>query len=198
LAGAAIADLVPEVFMWKTLLVVPAILLAGQFQARAATVPPGTQIQVRTNAPIDVSRWDRGRIYPAHVAQDVFSLDGRLVIHRGSPAELIIRQVGPGQLALDLESVTSEGQRYVVDTSGPQYNMDHAEYNNGSGVLGAIAGAIAGANGEQVVGRGEHIHVPDGSMITFNLQEPLHVATWGDPGYDREGMHYHHDNDWYR
>lgn len=78
-------------------------------QAKAAEILPGTNIQVRADAPIDVRRWDRGRVFPAHVAQDVFARDGQPVIHRGSPAELIVRQVGPGQLALDLESVTETG-----------------------------------------------------------------------------------------
>lgn len=85
-----------------------------------------------------------------------------------------------------------------MDTSGPQYNMSHTDYNSGNGILGAIAGAIAGADGQQVSGRGAQIRVHDGAMITFNLQQPLHVADWGDPGYDHDGWHYHHDNNWYR
>lgn len=185
--------------MWKLLLAVPAVFLMGtQVAARADTILPGTQIQVRSDAPIDVSRWDRGRIYPGHVAQDVFARDGDVAIRRGSPVELIVRQAGPDQMVIDLESVTSNGQRYVVDTTGPQYNMSRPDYDSGNGVLGAIAGAIASANGQQVVSRGAHIEVPGGSVITFNLQEPLHVANWGDPGYDRDGDHYHRDHDWYR
>ncbi|HZU24052.1 MAG TPA: hypothetical protein VFA04_00935 [Bryobacteraceae bacterium] len=38
--------------------------------ARADVVAPGTEVAVRTDASIDVAHWDRGRIYPAHVARD--------------------------------------------------------------------------------------------------------------------------------
>lgn len=129
---------------------VPALLLGMQICASADTILPGTQIVVRSDRSIDVHTWDQGRIYPAHVAQDVFARDGRLVIPRGSYAELVVRETGPNQTTLDLESVTVNGARYVMDTTGP----------------------------------------PE-SAITFQLEQPLHVAGWHDPGYDRDG-------DWYR
>ena len=184
--------------MWKSLAAISTMFFFSQIPALATEILPGAQIQVRADETIDVSHWDRGRIYPAHVVSDVFGRGGDVAIHRGARAELIVRQTGPGEYALDLESITEDGHRYVMDTSGPQYNMQQQQHNNGNGFLGAIAGAIAGANGEQVRPRGAEIHVPAGSAITFNLQEPLHVATWGDPGYQQGGWHYHHDQDWYR
>lgn len=184
--------------MGKTLTVISTLFLGAQISAFAATVPPGTEIQVRPDATIDVSHWDRGRIYPAHVARDVFARDGDLAIRRGSEAELIVRQVGPGQFALDLESITSEGHRYVMDTTGPEYQTHRQDYDQDRGVLGAIAGAIAGASGERVESRGEEIHIPQGTMVTFRLQQPLHMAEWGDPGYMQGQDHYHRDHDWYR
>lgn len=174
--------------------VAPVILLGMQICASAATIVPGTQIPVRTDQPVELNHWDRGRIYPARVAQDVFARDGSVAIPRGSYAELIVRQTGPGQMALDLESVTVNGNRYAMDTSGPQYNT---EYQSGAGLLGSVVGAISGGQ-VSVVTRGAEIHVPADAMITFQLQEPLHVVDWHDPGYDHEGYHYHHDNDWYR
>jgi hypothetical protein len=171
---------------------VPAISLAD-------VIPPGMQIEVRSDAPIDVSHWDRGRIYPAHVARDVVARDGDVAIPRGSAAELIVRQIGPGQYSLDLESVTVNGRRYAMDTTGQQFNMPRNSYDNGNGVVGAIIGAIAGANGDQVEARGGAIRVPAGSMLTFRLEEPLRVVDWGDPGYNNDrGYHYHRDRDWYR
>jgi hypothetical protein len=168
------------------------------FAARADVVLPGTEIAVRPDNPIDVARWDRGRIYPAHVARDVFARDGDLVIPRGSPVELIVRQVGPGQMSLDIESVTVNGRRYAMDTTGPQFNMPRNSYDNGGGLVGSIIGAIAGANGEQVEPRGSEIRVPAGSLLRFQLQEPLRVVNWGDPGYSNGDYHYHHEHDWYR
>jgi hypothetical protein len=164
----------------------------------ADTILPGTEIRVRSDRPIDVSTWDRGRIYPGHVADDVYAADGGLVIPRGSYAELIVRQVGEHQFVLDLESVQANGRRYVMDATGPHFNMPRSEYQNGSGVVGNIIGAIAGAAGAQVETNGNHIYVPADAVLRFRLQEPLHTVGWNDPGYMDNGYHHHHDGDWYR
>lgn len=184
--------------MGKYLLAIPALLLGMQVPMLADTLVPGTQIPVRPDGPVDVSHWDRGRIYPAHVARDVFARDGDVAIHRGAPAELIVRQIGPGQYTLDLESVTVNGRRYAMDATGPEFNAHRGDYDNGNGLVGSIIGAIAGANGEQVEPRGGHIMVPADALLTFQLQVPLHMVGWGDPGYRNGESHYHHDHDWYR
>lgn len=181
--------------MRNLLWTVPALLMGVQFCASAETIIPGTQIQVRTNVPIDVHQWDRGRIYPARVARDVFDRNGNVAIPRDSYAELTIRQTGPNEMALDLESVTVNGQRYVMDTGGPEFNTQ--AYSNGTGLLGNIVGAISGGH-VQVETQGNAVFVPRDSMLTFQLQAPLHVVNWNDPGYDQNGWHYHHDRDWYR
>ena len=181
--------------MKQLLLALPMVLICTQFAARADTLLPGTQIRVRSESQVGVSRWDRGRIYPARVAQDVYARDGDLAIPRGSYAELIVRETGPGQLALDLESVTANGRRYVMDATGPQFNMDANTYNSGAGLLGTIVGAIAG-----VETRGGEIRVPSGSVLTFQLQEPLYLVGWQDEGYMQNGYHYHRyeRHGWYR
>lgn len=171
---------------------VPALLFGMQMAASADTILPGTEIAVRPDRPIEVNTWDQGRIYPAHVARDVFARDGGVAIPRGAYAELIVRQTGPGQMTLDLESITVNGTRYAVDANGPQVNT-----GNGGGLLGNIVGAIT--NGQvQVETQGSQIRVPADALIRFDLQQPLHVVGWQDPGYMQNGFHYHHDNDWYR
>jgi hypothetical protein len=180
----------------KRLFAVPLLLAGMQFAARADNIPPGTRIEVRPDGPVVVSQCDRGRIFAAHVARDVFARDGDLAIPAGSYAEMIVRKVGPDEMTLDLESVTVNGRRYVMDAAGPQFNTD--QYRQGDGLVGSIVGAIAGATGGQVEYRGGRIHVPAGSMLTFQLQAPLHIVNWADPGYTRDGNHYHHDHDWYR
>ena len=77
----------------------------------AVLLPPRSEPVESKHWRIDVSRWDRGRIYPAHIARDVFPRDGDLAIPRGSSAELIVRETGPGQFTLDLESMTVNGRR---------------------------------------------------------------------------------------
>ena len=184
--------------MWKQLLVIPAVLICSQVPAMADVIVPGTDIQVRLDQRVDVSNWDRGRIYPAHVARDVYAKDGDMVIPRGADAEMIVRKVGPDQFALDLESITARGQRYAVDTSGPKYRTSEADRDQGGGIIGAITGAIAGASGERVEPKGAEIRIPPGSVITFRLERPLRVVNWHDPGYSRGPYHYHGDHDWYR
>lgn len=179
--------------MWT----LPVLFFGVQFCASADTILPGTQIAVTTDQPIQMHTWDRGRIYPARVARDVFARNGDLAVPRGSYAELIVRETGPHQMALDLESVTVNGMRYVMDTTGPQFNMPGAAYNSGAGLLGNIVGAVSGGQ-VQVETQGNEIRVPPDSTLTFSLQEPLHVAGWNDPGYMRDGNQYHRDGDWYR
>src|ERR1700680_523702 len=104
--------------MNKALLATPVVLLALHLSARAAEIPPGTEIAVRTAETIALKRSDLGRIYPAVVDRDVYAADGELVIPRGSPAEVIVRQIGPDEFAVDLDSVTVDGRRYVVNAPG--------------------------------------------------------------------------------
>ena len=181
-------------FVWA----LPILLIGTQATVFADTILPGTQIAVRTESPIEVSRWERGRIYDARVVQDVRARDGDLAIPRGAEAELIVRQIGPREMAVDLESIRVNGRRYVVDTTGPQYHMERRDYDEGSGLVGSIVGAIAGATGARVETRGQEIRVPEGAVIRFDLQQPMHVADWADPGYSDGGHHFHRDHDWYR
>jgi hypothetical protein len=177
--------------MRNLLCLTSSIFIAMQFTARADTVLAGTQIQVRPDSEIKVSKWDRGRIYTGHVERDVRAGDGDVAIPRGSTVELIVRQVAPERMAIDLESVTVNGRRYVLDSSGPSFHT--REYENGGGLVGAIVGAVAGIRTE-----GGEIFVPAESVLSFQTKAPLRVVEWQDPGYDRDGHHYHRDNDWYR
>ena len=163
-----------------------------------------------------MDKYDRGRIYPAVVDRDVFASDGRLAIPRGSSAELIVRQVGPHEFALDLDSIIVGGRRYVVDAPGEAYNTHErpgvgrnertAKYLGGGAIIGSIIGAIAGGGkgaaigaaagaatgaGAQVSTRGREIHVPVESLLTFRLERSLYLSDLPDSGYMREGHHYH-------
>ena len=175
----------------------PLLFFGMQMCASAATILPGTRIQVRTDQPIHLRAWDEGRIYPATVAHDVYGRDGNLVLPRGANAELIVRKLSPDEMALDIESVTVNGTRYALDTTGPEYHMPSAEYQNGTGLLGAIVGSVTNGQAE-VVTRGPEIRVPPDSVLTFRLVEPLHVVTWAEPGFNRDGNHYHQPAEWYR
>ena len=166
--------------------------VAGAIPILAEGIPPGTDIQVGLEARIEMTTWDRGRIYPAYIARDVIAKDGDVSIPRGSQVELIVREIAPGQYTIDVESITTNGQRYAVDTSGPQVNVPRDDGSNG------LIGAIAGTVGEQIETKGREIRLPVGSLITFRLLEPLRVVSWKDPGYQQGPYHYHNEHDWYR
>jgi hypothetical protein len=94
----------------------------GSNGRHAATVPAGTEIAVLTNETIDSQSANEGQLFPAEVQQDVVDQSGRVVIPKGSQAELTIRQVNPGgttgssELALGLDSVNVNGNTYRVST----------------------------------------------------------------------------------
>jgi hypothetical protein len=205
--------------MKTSLLALPLALIAIQFRAKAETdtVPVGTSISVRTNEPIDIRDTADGRIYMGVVSQDVLDRDGNVAIARGSNAELIVRNVGEHDLALDLESISVNGRRYIVSTEnrtvgkeGVGKNERTAKYVGGGALLGTIIGAIAGGGkgaavgaiaggaagaGAQVYTRGREVQVPAESLLTFRLDRPLVIGRgeYGrDNGYMRDGHHYHY------
>jgi hypothetical protein len=190
--------------------------------AQVDRVPPGTQITVRNDQPIDARSYNDGRIYPATVARDVVDPDGRVVIPHGAPAELIVRRASGDELILDMESITVGGRRYALSTTdqaisggdraGVGENQRTAKYVGGGAVIGSIIGAIAGGGRGAAIGaaagagsgavaqtetRGRRVFVPAESLVTFQLDRPLHVDV-RDSGYDRDGYHYHRYDDQYR
>lgn len=168
-----------------------------------AVLQPGTQISVRTDQDINTQNAEQGRSYPASIAQDVIGSDGRIVIPRGAPATLVVRQItegsqlsGPG-LVLDLDSVRVNGRHYRVATADLQAgnqgigkNRRTAEMVGGGAVLGTLLGAIAGGGkgaaigaiaggvaggGVQVLTKGHEIRVPAETVLNFRLDQPLEL-----------------------
>ena len=192
--------------------------LHSQFRFRqrlpAQQIEAGTDLSVRTNEYIDNDRRDN-RIYTGTVDRNVRGGNGRLAIPRGSQVEMIVRTASDGDLILDLESVTVNGQRYALDTNaeriesgggeGIGQNRRTAEHVGGGALLGTIIGAIAGGGkgaaigaaagaaagaGVQVITRGKRVRVPAESLITFRIDRPMVMAV-AERGVDRDGHHYH-------
>jgi len=205
--------------MHKLLCVVPALLLAAQIPALAQvdSVPPGTEVAVRVDEPVNIATWDRGRIYNGELASDVYTSGGQLAFPRGAPVELTVRQVSDRDMVLDLESINYNGRRYFVNATGQDYdtrggrpgvgeNRRTGRYVGGGAVVGSIIGAIVGGGkgaaigaaagaatgaGAQMATRGREIHIPVESVVTFRLDRPLDFYNGDDPGYYRGGHHYH-------
>jgi hypothetical protein len=189
--------------------------------AQTDRVPAGSEIVVRTNDAIDARHPSDGRIYTGVVDRDVTDRQGRVVIPRGSDAELIAREIDDREIVVDLESVNVNGRRYVVDAQEQSVTAEGAErkegvganertgkYVGGGALIGSIIGAIAGggkgaaigaATGAgagavgQTVTRGGTVRLPSESMLTFRLDRALRMDSAADRGVQREGRHYHND-----
>jgi len=181
---------------------------------RAETIAAGTTIPIRINDAIDARDTGNGRVYSGVVERDVFDDHNSIVIPRGSDVELMVRDIGHHTLALDLDAVVVNGHRYSVvsydvtrigdEKDGIGANRRTGKFLGGGALFGTIIGAVAGggkgagigalAGGAagavgQVATRGSRVHIPAESVLTFQLQQPLTVAP--DPGYMRNGLHYH-------
>jgi hypothetical protein len=197
------------------------LVICGSFLPRAAqaqygsvsgTVDTGEVVPVRVNEDITASKAD-GRIFTGTVDTDVKDTTGRVAIPAGSPVELTARSSGDA-LALDLDSLTVNGQRYAVRASsestasnqqGIGANKKTAVYVGGGALLGSILGAVVGGGkgaavgaaagaaagaGTQIVTQGKSISVPRNSVVTFRLDRPLDVGV-ADTGVSLNGHHYH-------
>ncbi len=167
------------------------------------TLPAGTEIAVMTNDNIDSATANEGQTFSADVAENVTNSAGRVVIPRGSEAELVLRKVqaqgkvtGNSELVLDLQSVKVNGRRYTISTEdiaqkgsdGLGTNKRTAAMVGGGAVLGTLIGAVAGGGkgaaigaatgaaagaGTEVLTRGKAVRVPAESKLRFRLDQPL-------------------------
>jgi hypothetical protein len=208
-------------FIYKTLIILVSLAFIGTVPfaydasaQRAARIDAGTTIQVRTVETINASN-DDGEVYPGVVDQDVLSRNGRIAIPKGSDVELVVRRVSDNEVALDLDSIVINGERYGVEAEqnvldsqrkeGVGANKRTGKYVGGGAILGAIIGGIAGGGkgaaigagagaaagaGAQVLTRGKSVRVPAESLLTFRLAEPLRAGIFDD-GYSNNGRHYH-------
>jgi hypothetical protein len=178
----------------------------AEIHTKTYLLPVGTQISVRTEDTINSATAVEGQTYAGEIADDVLDANGDVVIPRGSNAQLVIRSASKGgrfhgtsDLVLDLQSISVEGQQYVISTSdvresgkkGLGANKRTAEYTGGGAALGAIIGAIAGggkgaaigagagAGGgvlTQILTKGGSIRVPAETVLTFQLDKPVHIV----------------------
>ena len=128
---------------------------------RSATLPPGTEIVVRTIDPIYVRQPDPDRHFLATVDRDVLDSNGNVAIPRGSPAHLIAHRVGNGEVAIDLRSVSVNGRRYLLNSEnitnaklkqGLGTNKRTGAFVGGGALLGTVLGAVAGGGKGAAIG----------------------------------------------
>jgi hypothetical protein len=177
-------------------------------------------IPIRTSESIDARAAD-GRVYAGVVDQDVFDVNGRVAIPRGSAAELIVKKSG-SDLSIDLESLTIDDRRYAVNantnavgTTGVGEtiengagtigaNKDTATYIGGGALLGTIVGAITGGGKGAAIGAAVGAAAGAGAQI-YTHGKSVKVPTESlltfrlgqdltfapDTGFTQNGLHYH-------
>ena len=178
----------------------------AEIHTKTYVVPDGTKVAVRTEDTIDSAKAAEGQTYAAEVADDVLDADGNVVIPRGSNAQIVIRSASKGgkirgasDLVLDLQSISVEGQEYMVSTvdlqekgrNGVGANKRTAAMTGGGAALGAIIGAIAGGGKGAAIGagagagggalthvltKGGAIKVPSETVLTFQLDKPVKIV----------------------
>jgi hypothetical protein len=169
-----------------------------------ATVPGGTELVIRTSETIDSRTARADQTFAAQVDQDVLDDSGQVVIPRGADARLLIKRIDNGgstgtpDLTLDIESVSVNGRRYLIDlsdidekgTSGIGKNKRTGQMVGGGAVLGTIIGAIAGGGkgaaigavggaaagaGAEVLTKGKSVLVPSETLLKFKVDHPMHL-----------------------
>lgn len=178
----------------------------AEIHTKTYRLEAGTQVAVRTEDTIDSATAAEGQTYAAEITDSVVDADGNVVIPHGSNAQIIIRSASKGNrfhgqsdLVLDLQSVSVEGQEFVVSTTdlaqkgkqGVGANKRTAEYTGGGAAFGAIIGALAGhgkgaAIGAgagagagaltQVLTKGGAIKLPAETVLTFKLDKPVQIV----------------------
>jgi hypothetical protein len=162
--------------------------------------PAGTELVVRTVETIDSRNVGADQTFSAIVEQDVKDASGRVIIPERSSAQLIIRQMSSGgktgspEMALDVQSITIDGRRYLVSTAdmrlesgtGIGKNKRTAEAIGGGAALGTLIGTIAGGGkgaaigvlvgaaggaAAQVMTRGRDVQVPAETVLKFRLDK---------------------------
>src|SRR5262245_56142551 len=86
----------------------------------------GTTIAVRTNETIN-TKVDDGRVFTGTVAQDVLDRAGNIAVPEGSYVEMIVRTTSNNQVALDLDSIMVNGERYSVETDENNITVEEKE-----------------------------------------------------------------------
>lgn len=170
----------------------------------SSSLPSGTEIKVRADQAIQAKTEDVGKTYPGSIAEEVRDANGNVIIPRGARAQLeVVRGDSDKGVALDLRSISYNGQRFTVDsnTSNGGVGGTGIGVNNRTGIFvggGALAGTLlgalagggkgaaigavlggAGGAGAQVLTKGNGINVPAEQVLSFKLAQNAYLNRAG-------------------
>ncbi len=175
--------------------------LLERLESKPVIVPEGTVLTVRLNQAVGSKISNSGEPFSATVEEPV-QVGDKLVIPRGSEADGTITDAAPlgrfkggARLSLTLNSVTINGKRYDVQTTGVNESKKGkgkrtaAMIGGGAGagaIIGALAGGGKGAAIGALVGGGagtagaaftgnKNITLPAETTLSFRMTQPLEV-----------------------
>lgn len=161
--------------------------------AAGDVIPYGTELVVRVDSDIMVGSASPGDRFPATLDRDV-AVRGRVVLPRGSQAEIRLRRVreGADEVSFKLETVSVGGRSYAVASEPAREATEKEGLSTGAKTLlgaaggaalgsaiggkkGAIIGATAGAGGGLVWAGAtdRNAKISAGTPLLFRLREDL-------------------------
>ena len=165
----------------------------------AQNLSQGTEIRVRTDTAIP-AKPPADADYTASVSTDVTDSSGRVVVPRGSRAQLVAEPNGD-DTTLDLCSVTVNGRRYELEAAGNNSksqglgaNKRTAKYVGGGAAVGAVLGALLGGGKGAAIGaivggaggagaevyRGRKKEIPAETVLNYKLAQELEMRPAGE------------------
>lgn len=164
-----------------------------------ATIPAGTQLEVRLIDAVDSKKDSVGQTYrasldrPLTIGTQIVAPTGSDVALRLTDARSSGRITGKTSLELAMKSITVSGKTYEVASSSVSKasgsrTTKSAEVVGGAAALGTLLGAIAGGGKgatigalsggavgatAQVITSGEQVRVPSETRLVFTLSNPL-------------------------
>jgi len=179
------------------------------------TVPSGTALAIRLVDPIDSEKNQVGDTFHATLNNPI-TVNGDTVIPSGSDVQGHLVDVksagkfaGQSQVILQLDSITSGGQTYNIQTDqykkqGSSRGKNTAEKVGAGAGIGALIGALAGGGkgaaigaaaggglgaGAQTISKSQQIKLPSETVLNFTLQQPVTVvATSQGPDSGRQKL----------
>jgi hypothetical protein len=150
--------------------------------AEPGVVPSGASLLIRTNDAVSTHKAARGTVYEAFVAEDVLDQNGKILIPKASPVELVVRSLpylGPGgamtELTLGVSTITVNGVTYPVETkTGTPDTGGFVADSDAPRVVGA------GESSGQSLTIGHRISLPSQTLLSFRIADPIRLK-----GYSR-------------
>jgi len=177
-------------------------------------VDQGTQFSIRLVDAIDSEKNQTGDTFHATLNAPMTS-NGEEVLPAGIDVTGHLVDVksagkfaGQSQVVLQLDSLTSGGRTYNIQTdqykkTGSSRGKNTAEKVGGGAAIGAIIGALAGGGkgaaigaaagggvggGVQAATKGQQIKLPSETVLNFTLQAPVTVVQAPNPNANRQKM----------